>query len=138
MKFPTLLICVPIHIVMFAMPIRILLFSIYGCNLLFIPLSTLFLALVLLSLIGVQLNIESLLSYLTYDFDIEKLQLPTYMAKYPFKLLHHSSLLFQRDTNLNGLFFEFSGILLQSLSLLLSDVLLFHELLIFIASGIEL
>jgi hypothetical protein len=96
------------------------------------------LAYVLLSLLGVQLNIEILLSCLIYSFHTMKLQLSSNMDKRSSKVLHPHSWLFQRDTQPDGLLPELRSVFLHSLSLFFLKILPLHELLHFVAHGIKL
>ena len=103
MNFPSFLFCVSIYIAMFAMPIKILPFFGCGCHLLVSSLAGFFLAHVMLSFLGVQLNVESLLAYLDYAFHTMKEQLSSNMDEMSSKVLHCHSWLFHRDTQPDGL-----------------------------------
>jgi hypothetical protein len=137
MKFPTLLFHVSIHIAMFAMPIRIPPCLGYGYPLIVSFLASFFLAHVLLSFLGVQINVEILFAFLVYAFHTMKLQLSSDMVENSSKVLHHHSRLFQRCTQSDGLPLEIISLFLHFLDLLLMKVLSLHEFLLFVSHGIE-
>jgi hypothetical protein len=134
MKFPTLFYNMPIQI---TMNIRIPTFFGCGYHIIVFSLVVFFLALMLLPLLGVQINIKILLIRLIYDFHSKKLQLPSDMVENSSKVLHHHPSLFQRDTQLDGLPLEFRSVFLHPLSSFLLKVLSFHEFLLFVAYGIN-
>jgi hypothetical protein len=90
-NFLALLFRVPIHIPMFAMPIRIPPFLSCGFHILVSFLANFLLAHVSFPLLGVQLNLESFVSSLIYVFHTMKLQLSLDMAEESTKILHHHS-----------------------------------------------
>jgi hypothetical protein len=127
-----------IYNAIFAMPIRIPPFLSCGCYLLVSFLVGLFLACVLLSFPGFQLNVESLLSHLIYAFHTMKLQLSSDMAEKSSKVLHHHPWFFEGNTQPDGLPPKLISVFLHSLSLFFLKVLPLHELFLFVAYGIEL
>jgi hypothetical protein len=107
-----------IHITMFAMPIRIPLFFCHDYHLLISSLVGFFLAYILLMpLLGVQLNVERLLSRLIYAFYTKELQLSLNVVKNSSRELHHHPWLIQRDTHIDGLALELISVFLHFLSM---------------------
>jgi hypothetical protein len=137
MKFLALILCVPIHLTMFAMLIRTPPFFGYGYHILVSSLVHLFLSHMLLPLLGVQINIERLLVVLVSDFHTKKLKLFSNMVEKSSKVIHCHPWIFQRDTHLDGIPSELISVLFHPLSLFLLKVLPLHELLLFIAYGIK-